>query len=271
MAIGKAEKAAYNDEIKDIKREVDDIQRGVNELSALKKQRPNLAYYYNLEICISSMKIMDLNLKMSDLSIDMLGIKNENFLNNSRKEFYKVLTMLEEIVGDDVDRSLRENDAYIARIDRMNPKQILEFVDKVHSVFLNLRNKVGEGSKWKWAFVELQARVAVVTKNLTNFSDVAKYRDPRVEFYRERIDLMELCKQSLEEAAKQYRTKYELSGKARDDLKKSIELLSALRKIHVLFSEDEDAGRLKTTIDAARQVLEAEDLERENKKKTKSR
>ncbi len=66
-----------------------------------------------------------------------------------------------------------------------------------------------ETSKWKWSFVDLQARVAAVTKNSINFSDVQKYRDPRTEFYRERQQMMTLCKQSLRDAAQQYRHKYE--------------------------------------------------------------
>ncbi|PKL38143.1 MAG: hypothetical protein CVV44_13325 [Spirochaetae bacterium HGW-Spirochaetae-1] len=269
MAIGKAEKAAYNDEIKDIKKEVDEINKKASELLVRKKRKPNLESYYNLEIATYLMNLIDLYLRMNDLSLDMLGIKNENFLNNARKEFYKVLQMLEEIVGDDIERSLRDNDEYLLRIDQLNPKQVLDYMIKVENIFFSLRNKVGEGSKWKWSFVELQARVAVITKNITDFSAVARFRDPRKPYFRERIDLMNMCKEGLAEAAKQYRTKYELSGKARDDLKKSIELLAALRKIHVLFGEDEDATKLKNTIDAAKQALEAEDKAKEKKKKDK--
>jgi len=271
MAIGKAEKAAYNDEIKDIKKDVDENIKKINELLIKKKKMPGIEAYYNVEVVSYLMLIITLYIKMSDLSLDMLGIKNDTFLNNARKEFYKVLQMLEEIVGDDVDRTLRENDEYLVKIDRLNPAEILDFVKRVETNFVNLKNKVGEGSKWKWSFVELQARVAVIIKNITNFSDVAKYRDPRVEFYHDRLELMHMCKDGLTEAAKQYRTKYELSGKARDDLKKSIELLSALRKIHVLFGEDEEATKLKNTIDAAKQALEAEDKATDSKKKVKKK
>lgn len=268
MAISKAEKAAYNDEIKDIKKELEEQQAHVRDISAKMKKMPAIASYYNIEMAARQMDIMDLYFRMNDLSLEMLGIKNSNFLDNARKEFYRLLQEMEDVVGSDIDRTLRENDEYLARIDRLNPAQIIGFVKKIHFVFEKLVNRVGEDSKWKWSFVELQSRVAVITKNITNFSDVAKYRDPRVEFYYERRDLMQLCKDSLTEAAKQYRTKYELSGRAREDLKKSIDLLSSLRKIHVLFGEDEEATRLKNTIDAARQALEAEDKSTEKKKKT---
>ena len=126
-------------------------------------------------------------------------------------------------------------------------------------------------SKWKWSFVELQARVAVITKNITSFSEVAKFRDPRSEFFYERRDLMQLCKDSLTEAARQFRTKYEMAGKARDDLKISYRYLSALRKIHVLFGEDTEAIKLKNIIDAAKIALEAEDKAKDKDKKEKAK
>jgi hypothetical protein len=76
MAIGKAEKAAYNDEIKDIKKDVDENLKQISGLTTRKKQKPKLQYYYNLEICTYMMEVINLYLRMSDLSMDMLGIKN---------------------------------------------------------------------------------------------------------------------------------------------------------------------------------------------------
>jgi hypothetical protein len=269
MPVSKAEKAAYNDEIKDIKKEVDNYNSIIRDILIRKKKMPRIGAYYNLEMAHKQMDVVDLCLKINDLSVEMLGLKNEPYLNNARKEFYKILQEVEEIVGNQIDRTLRENDEYLINIKQVNPKQILQFVQRLHRIFMNLRSSVGEGSKWKWSFVELQSRVAIITKNITSFSDLAKLRDPRKEFYYDRRDLMEMCKESLTEAAKQYRTKYELSGKAREDLKKSIDLLAALRKIHVLFGEDEEATKLKNTIDAARLALEAEDKSSDKEKKNK--
>ncbi len=263
MGISKAEKAAYNDEIKDVKKEVETLNLYIKELIIKQRKLPKIKDYYLLEIVNIQLKINDLYIRMSDLSMEMLGIKNDTFLNNARKGFYKVLQYTEDIIGKDMDRSLKENDDYLAKIALINPAQILEFITKIHSGFSKLRDKIGESSKWKWSFVELFSRVAVITKNITKFSDVAKFRDPRYEFYKDLQKLMKLCKETLSEAAKQYRGKYELSGKARDDLKASIDLLGALRKIHVLFGEDEEATKLKNTIDAARLALEAEDKSKE--------
>ncbi len=270
MAIGKAEKAAYNDEIKDLKREVEDYSRKIKEIQLKKlKKMSRLTEYFNLEIATYYMNIINLYLRMNNLSLDMLNQRNEKFLNEARKEFYKVLQALEGVVGDEIDRSLRSNDEYLAKIDRINPAEILDLMRRVNDVFVNIRSQLGESSKWKWSFVELQSRTAVITKNITNFSDIAKLRDPRTEYYHERKEIMQMCKDGLSEAAKQYRTKYELTGKARDDMKQTIELLSALRKIHVLFGESEEANKLKTTIDANKQALQAEDEAQDKQKKPK--
>ncbi len=270
MAIGKAEKAAYNDEIKDLKKEVEEYSRKIRDIQLTKmKKMAKLSDYYNLEIATYYMNIINLYLRMNNLSLDMLKQRNEKFLNEARKEFYKVLQALEAVVGSETDRTLRSNDEYLAKIRMLNPAEILDLIRRVNDVFVNIRSQLGDSSKWKWSFVELHSRVAVITKNITNFSDIAKLRDPRTEFYHERKEMMQMCKDGLAEAAKQFRTKYELTGKARDDMKQTIELLSALRKIHVLFGESEEANKLKTTIDANKQALQAEDEAKDKKKNTK--
>ena len=269
MAISKAEKTVFNAEIKSVKEEIDQHNSKIKEVTVKKKKMSNIAAYYSLELAVVHLDIIDRYMKINDLSLEILRIKSEKFLNEARKEFYIVLQEIEEVVGHSVDRSLRENDEFLIKIDKLNPKKILTIIDRLHSVYYNIKNKMGEGSKWQWSFVELMARVAIITKNITPFSDVAKLRDPRTEFFFERKDLMQLCKDSLTEAAKQYRTKYEMAGKAREDLKRSIELLAALRKIHVLFGEDAEATKLKNTIDAAKQALEAEDREKDKKSEEK--
>jgi hypothetical protein len=266
MPIGKMEKAVFNDEVKELKVKADEMLKMIVAITTKKKKFPAISAYYDVEAVTYVLNFIQLNLKMSDLSVEILGIKNELNLTIARKEYYKAIGYFENLVGSEVERSLRENDEYLKKIEKLNPKQILNLVNKMHDILNDLRNKIGENSKWKWSFVEMQARVAVITKNITNFSDIAKFRDPRSDYYEERLELMSLCKQSLEEAAKQYRTKYELSGKSREDLKKCIDLLSSLRKIYVLFDETDEAEKLRNTIDASRLVLESSD---KNKKKVK--
>ncbi|MCU0822521.1 MAG: hypothetical protein MUC95_08620 [Spirochaetes bacterium] len=269
MPITKAEKAAYNDYIKEYQAEIEGLKKTDKEISVKKRKMPAIASYYNIETVFIHLKMTTLYIKMSDASLEMLNIKNESFLNNARKEIYKIIQMLEETVGNDIDRTLKENEEYLEKIDKINPKQILNLMLSLQKIVDIIIQRMGEKSKWKWSFVDIQGRIAVIIKNFINFSDVEKARDPRKEFFQDRHDLLKMCKHSLNEAAKQYRTRYEISTQVPTDILKAIELLSALRKINILFGESTDASKLKNTIDALRARLEADEKQKDEKKKKK--
>ena len=267
MVITRAEKAAYDDYIKVYKVEIDEIQKRIKELENKKRKMRNIICYFNIEILFESLEVFKLYIKMSDASLEMLHIKNEGFLNNARKEVYKILQLLEDIVGNEIDRSLKDNEVNLKKINRVNPRQILTIVQTLHNTVSIVIDKLGEGSKWKWSYVDLQGRAAVINKNIINFTDLHKFRDPRTEFYSERQELLRLCKKNLSEAAKQYRNRYEISTKVPGDIIKSIEFLSSLRKINVILGEVEEANKLKNTIEALRVRMEAEEKKSEKKKK----
>jgi len=272
MTISKAQKAAYNDEIKSLKAEGESLDKMIKEVLLKKRKNQKLEPYYNLEIVNYLLRSIELNLKTNDLSINMLGIKNIKNLDVAKSSFSKILQLMKENFGDEVDReSLKENEEHLAKVGKLNARQILDLAVRINEVFFALKSSIGEDSKWKWLFVELQAKAAIMIRNLINFSDIQKYRDPRMEFFHDRREHLKLAKESLEEAAKLYRTKYELSAKSREDLKKSIEYLEALRKIHITMGESTESDKLKTTIDAARLTLEAGDKKQDSSEKDKKK
>lgn len=270
MTISKAQKAAYNDEIKTFKSEIEKYDKMIKNVLVKKRKNEKIAPYYNLEIANYLLKAIEQNIRINDLSVNMLGFKNNKSLDMARSNFSRILQLMKENFGDEVDReSLKENEELLSKVGRLNARQILDMTNKVNDVFHSLKNSMGEDSKWKWLFVELQAKVAIMNRNLINFSDIQKYRDPRTEFFHDRREHLALAKESLEESAKLYRTKYELSSKSREDLKKSIEILEALRKIHMILGESSESDKLKTTIDAARFTLEAGDKKMDSEEKDK--
>ena len=212
---------------------------------------------------IEHMNITLLYLNMSDASIDILKLKNSSLLESAKKEFYKVLPLLEEIVGTEIDKPLVENKDFLAKIEKVNIRQILQLSQKILYVFDTLIEKMGENNKFKWSFVDLYVRIAAVIKNLVNFSDIEKFRDMRNPFFRDRTELIKLCKNTLEEAAKQARQKYEMTSLAPGEIKKAIDLVSTLRKVNILFSEIDEAQKNKTLIDALRARLEEEEKKKE--------
>ncbi len=267
MAISKAEKAAFNDYVTQYKKQIDESQKRIKEAEQVKKKMPRISAYKDIEIVLEYLKIIMLYIYQNDASVEMLKIKREPALNDARKTYYKALQVMETLVGSDIDRSLTDNEEYLEKIDRLNPAHMLHLVEYFNAVLDVLIDRMGSGTKWKWSFVDLYGRVAVMTRNLINFSDTQKYRDPRTEFYQERQQLLAICKNNLKEAALKFRTRYEQSTKATSDILKSIELLSALRKIQVLFGEAEEAKKTKITIDAMKQKIEEQEKEEEQKKK----
>ncbi len=271
MPVSKAEKAAYNDYITEFKRDIDVCAANIKQAELKIREMPRIAEYKKLEMVFEYLKIIMLYVSMNDASVEMLQMRNESFLNEGRKTFYKVMQLLEDIVGADIERSLNENKEYLAKIDRVTPLQLLRLVQRVNNALTTLIDRMGAGSKWKWSFVDVYGRIAVIIRNIINFNDTQKFRDPRTEFYAERLELVQLCKDTLKDAAQQYRTKYEQSTKATGDLLKSIELLTALRRIHVLFGESDDASKIKMTIDALRQRIEDDEKQKEKEKSKKQK
>jgi hypothetical protein len=263
MPATKMEKVAFNEAIKGPKENIDKINKNIKELLQKKKKMSNIAGYFNLEIAMEHIKLVMLYLNMSDSSLQLLKVRNSSYLDNARKEFYKVVQVLEEIVGTTIDRPLVENKQFLESIDKVTIKNILHISKKMLFVFESLIDKTGESSKWKWSFVDLYVRVATVIKNLINFSEIEKYRRFDSEFFKERQELIKLSKRSLEEAAKQSRNKYDLSSQAPEDITKAIRLLSVLRMINMLFGESAEAEKTKNVIDALKARLEAEEKKKE--------
>ena len=267
MTITKAERVAYTNYVKEHQQEIDRIKTKQKEITIKIKSMRNIAGYLNIESIIESVKIIKTFLKMNDISNDMLGQKNETYLNNARKEVYKVIQLAEEVVGSDIDRSLKDNEEFLQEIEKIDSAQILNLLKLIQDVIAKLIKGFGESSKWKWSFVDIQGRMAIVIKNFINFTALQKTRDPRMPFFKERRELLKLCKSSLNHAAQQYRTRYEVSTNVPADMIKSIELLSALRKINILSGEPEEATKLKNTIDALRERMEADEKKKNKKKK----
>jgi hypothetical protein len=257
------EKELYAQEIKEIKAKIEQSDRKIREILSKKKKSPAIAGYYNLEMAVEHIECTSLYLEMNKKSFEYLKIKNSSFLDSARKAFFAIFPLLDETVGADIDRPLVENKEYLKKIEKVTIRQVLLLSRKILLVFGKLLEETGENNKFKWSFVDNYVRIATLIKNMINFSDIEKYRDPRNPFYYDRQELILLCKNTLEEAAKQARQKYEMTSLAPGEMKKAIDLLSALRKINILYGETDEAQKNKTLIEALNSRLEDEEKKRE--------
>jgi len=120
----------------------------------------------------------------------------------------------------------------------------------------SLEEGYGDNSKWKWSFVEMEGRFAAVAKNLLNLKTFVSAMDPRAEGYSARMAHLALARELLQQAADRYREKYELSTLRIDDIKAAINFLAAVRRLHIVLGESDQADVIKKKADIWRTKME---------------
>ena len=186
----KEDKRKYSEEINYLKRKLDEINQKISHLESKKGEDEKLD-----KILISShlVDLVTVYNAMTDLSMNLLGYKNESYLDKGRKSLYKAIINLEEVVSNYIDVPLSENHELLKSLTSFPDKERLRLVRKIGYAVSLLEDRYGEKSKWKWSFVELEGRFAVVAKNLFDFRTYQKKNDPREEGFHDRYDCVMLC------------------------------------------------------------------------------
>lgn len=206
---------------------------------------------------------------LNSLSLSLLSMKNESFLNDARKCIYKAIIYLEQAVSTYLDVPFSEYEERLESIESFNDESRYKLLAKLGFAIDTVEDGFGENSKWKWSFVELKGRFAAVSKNLINFKTLLGKLDPRIEGYECRVAHINLTKELLQNAADGYRQKYELSTRRFDDMQTAINYLSALRRIHIMLGETEEADVAKRKIEIWRTKMEADSKKKKMEKLTR--
>lgn len=260
-------KSEYNEKIQIYKSDIEKID---DKMKDLQKQlsNENMKNYARLSIANLYLNKINVLCKMSDISLQLLNVKNEGFLNQARKDCYKVISILEEIATPYIDNPLSDNSEHLETISQLDDVKRFNFLNRVKSGIHLVEAKFGPNSKWKWSFVDLHAAAAAVIKNMTDFRRIQEKRDPRVPGYPERTNLLKMVQEYLKEAADKYRQKYEMVSHEPSEMKKAILLLSALMRVDILFQTSDEVQNLKKNVAVWQEKLD-EDLKREDDNKKK--
>jgi len=265
-------KKKYAEKIKEYRQSIEEIQKAQATLEGTIRKSPQGAGYKRLELAEAHLNLVSYYILMNSLSLSLLGIKNENYLNEARKCCYKSIICLEEIVSPYVDVPFSEYEEGLGSISELTDEQKYHLIRKLGFAIDAVLEGFGDNSKWKWSFVELESRYATITKNLVNMKTIIAQLDPRIAGYSERLNHLNLSKRLLQQAADRYREKYELSTQRLDDIKQAIYYLAALKRFHMLLGEIERAEVVKKKIDLWRAKMESDQkkLEEADKQKSKS-
>jgi len=258
----------YFEKIKEYKKVIEGINRREKNLLNVIQSDENGGGYKRLILADEVLNRVSYNLLMNSLSVSLLGIKNETFLNDARKDCYKSIIYLEEVVTPYLDVPFSEYEEKVKTIEDFDDEKRYALVQKLGFTIQSVIEGFGENSKWKWSFVELEGRYATITKNLINLKTVVSGMDPRVSGYEVRLAHLKLVKKLLQQAADRYRQKYELSTLRADDFQMAINYLSALRRLHILLGETEESEVIKRKIDVWKLKMETDSkkVEKESRK-----
>ena len=190
--------------------------------------------------------IATLYIAINNLSVAILGPKDNEALNDARKILYKAIIYLEEIVSSFVDVQYSEIEDKVATIANISIEKRFALVRKLGLAIRLLEDAFGDNSKWKWSFVEINGRFTTVAKNLIDMKQACKdFFEPSSADYENSVLYIRLIKKLLDQSATQYRDRYELSTHRVDDMRLAINYLSASRRVSILIGNSDEAEEIK--------------------------
>jgi hypothetical protein len=235
-------------------------------VAEVKKNPPDVALR-KLNLCDEMLNLASNYMAINGVSQVVLKSKNEEALNDARKSLYKSVIYLEEVVSNYIDSPFSDYSEKLAEIETFDENQRYLLVRKMGLALDLLVQAYGDNSKWRWTFVELEGRFAATAKNLMDLRNVIVNKAPDSPYYESTVYHLRLIKQLLSHSASRYRDKYELNTGAMPDFKTGISFLGALRRLHILLSESEDAESIKKKMAIWKTKYEADQKKQEEAKK----
>ncbi len=267
MAIDKEKKEKFAEESSYLKRKIDEMNQKIKYLESKKDENENLN---KIRIASHYIDVVSIYCAMTDLSISLLGYKNETYLDIGRKCLYKSIIILEGVVSNIIDMPLGENYELLMSLDSFTDTERLKLIKKIGYTISLLEARYGKNSKWKYSFTEMEGRYTVIAKNFFDFRTYQEKNEPGIEGFDDRYDYLFLVKDFLIDASNRYREKYELTNQGAEDMKKAIDYLRALKKIHILFNEKDEMQNVSKRIELWSQKFEADLKAKEKKMKLKA-
>lgn len=263
-------KRKYSEKIKAYKKMVEDQLQKEQQIKQIIKNDDSGAGFKKLMLANETLNVVSYYLLMNELSLALLGIKNEAFLNDGRKACFKALIYLEEVFTDYLDVPYSEYEDNLEAVAGFSDEERFNLIRKSGFSIDNVNAAFGEGSKWKWSFVDMNGRLACIAKNCMDLKKMAAGMDPRVPGYQVRLQQLNLTRRLLQQSADDFRKKYELSTNRIDDFKRAIGFLSSLKRLSIVLKRHSDVDALKKKIDIWKIKMDA-DVKRVEDKEKKNR
>ncbi len=223
--------------------------------------------YKRLKLANDALDLCSWYMLVNTLSVSLLGIKNEDYLLEARKTLVRAIKYLEDTVSPYVDVPFSDYEAKLEEIKDFDVEGRFRLLRKLGFAAQSLEEAFGENSKYSASFIEVWGKVAAVGKNLINLKTAVPDMDFSSPARATVMGHVGLVKQLLQRSADRYREQYELYTHKVQDFRAAVIFLQALRRIHILLNERDDAETLKRKVEIWSTKLEADLKKAEEAKK----
>jgi hypothetical protein len=175
----------------------------------------------------------------------ILNTKDEASLSEAKKTVSKALIYLQNVVTVKVDAPFSEYEDALAELAPIDAAQRCQLVKKFGLSISLLKAAYGNNTKWRWVFVDMEGHCAAVSKNLLDLKKAQASNDPSSQDYEPLLYHAYFAKKMLSDAADRFHSRYMLATKSNEDLWKAGNFLNALRRIHIIFNERDEAEEVK--------------------------
>ena len=249
----------FNAEADHYKKRIDEaLEKKKSMLTVMKTDSVGIEYK-KLILAEEMIYVATLYVQINGSSLKILGVKNNDALNDARKILYKAIIYLEEIVTNSINIAYSELSDQMEAISNTPIQKRYQLMQKLGLAIQMVIDGFGDNSKWKWSFVELQGRFAVVAKNLLDMKAAVKdYFDPNSPNYDSTVLYVRLVRKLVDDSATAYRDRYELSTRRIDDINAGINFLLASRRIAIALGSSDEAEEIKKKAITWKKLMEAD-------------
>jgi len=266
--ISQEAKQRYTERVKEYKQEIETLQRREKSVLQTIETDAEGAGHKRFALADERLNMAALYLLLNRISLSMLSVKNDSFVREAHRCCYQSLIYLEEVVTDYLDAPFSEYSERLEAIAGMPEHQRYGIMHKLGFTIQSVSDDFGSNTKWRWSFVELEGRLATVAKNVVNLRRVISELDPRVDGYELRVAHLKLVRELLQKSADRYLERYTLATSRIDDFKRAIDFLLALKRLHTLLGEVEQAEVVKRKADVWKSRMEDEEKRAEQRRPT---
>jgi hypothetical protein len=257
----------YNRIIVNLKNDLKIISDDITALESKEKQAEKdggLPKIY-LQLVHETLNAASYHLIMNDLSVALLGFKNQDQLTAARKIILRAIIYCERIVSNSAGGPFSDYKEMLDKIVDYPISERIKLVRKMGFTIDSLIEAYGENSYVTTFLYELDGRFNIIVKNFIDFRTAPLF-DPTQGDYEPIQEMIKRADKGLLEAAERYRLLYEKS-RAKEDATKAMNYLKALYMLYT-YSEQprEKLEALKRKIQIWKKYFEDNERGREKSK-----